>query len=85
MEESLGVSIVKYTTRMQGSSKTEKPEGHTEMIEAKDPWGLLRPRGQKDLQKMRTSLVGQQVQSWLSAPLSFFGPSDSRFLNQPTS
>ena len=85
MEEGVGVGRVKYTTGTQRSARTENPEGHTEMTEAKDPWGLLRPRGQKDLQEVRTSLVGQQVQSWPPAPLSFFRPGDFSFLSQTTS
>lgn len=85
MEESLSVSRVKYTRGMQESARTEEPEGHTEMTEAKDPQGLLKPRIQQDLQEMRTSLAGQQVQSWPPAPLSFFSPGNFSFLSQPTS
>lgn len=39
MEEGVGVGRVKYTTGTQRSARTENPEGHTEMTEAKDPWG----------------------------------------------
>lgn len=62
------------------SARAEEPETHTEVIEAEGSWGLLRPRSQKDLKRIRTLQVGHQVPSWPPASQSFFRPDN---LSQP--
>lgn len=69
----MSVSKVKDTTGTQSSVRTEKPKRHTEMTE---PDRSQRPRSKNDLQELRSSLLGQQVQDWPPTPLSFFRPGD---------